>query len=97
LHFLLERSLFLFYPIIPQITTTIAEEKGINLLTSSWPEYADVTVNSDLVQKIIDFNSEVWRIKKEKGISLRDSISGIEIPSEIKDFEKDLVSCHGLI
>ena len=45
----------------------------------------------------MEFNSEVWKQKKEKGISLRAEISGIEIPKELADFEKDLKECHGLV
>jgi len=98
LHYLLERFLFLIYPIIPQIATTIANEKNIDLLNSEWPktktekDTSEITKNS--VDKIINFNSEVWKIKKEKGISLREHLENIKIPQELKSFEKDLKSCH---
>ena len=42
------------------------------------------------------FNSEVWKTKKDKGISLRENIEGIKIPKELKDFESDLIVTHGL-
>jgi len=44
----------------------------------------------------MNFNSFVWKTKKEKGISLRDSIDGIQIPEKLKLYEKDLKNCHGL-
>ena len=32
----------------------------------------------------------------EKGISLKNEISGIKIPDELKIFEKDLINAHNL-
>ena len=54
--------------------------------------------NEDLTQHtqtISDFNSKVWNEKKEKGLSLKDSIK-IEIPKELEIFKKDLVAMHHL-
>lgn len=96
LHFLLERFLHLIYPIIPQITSLIAKEKGIDLLKATFPKSQKIKSNIKLVEKILEFNSQIWKEKKEKGISLRDEISGIKIPKELKNFEKDLVACHKL-
>jgi len=94
LHFLLERLLLLIYPVIPQITSTIAKEKGINLLKEKWPEAKEIKSDLTFVEKIMQFNSNVWKTKKEKGISLKESIEGIKIPDELKDYEKDLKACH---
>jgi valyl-tRNA synthetase len=97
LHYLLERLLYLLYPIIPQVTTTIASEKGMDLLNSEFPKPEKTKSNLEDVEKIMNFNSEIWKQKKEKGISLRSEISGIVIPDDLKDYEKDLKECHGLI
>ena len=96
LHFLLERFLTLIYPVIPQITSVIAKEKGIDLLTSAWPESkkVDFKSSSNSIQQLAKFNSEVWKAKKEKGISLKNPIEGITIPKELEIFEKDLLACH---
>ena len=96
LHFLLERFLTLVYPVIPQITTVIAKEKGIDLLTAEWPkaEKADLKKSTETIEKIMIFNGEVWKAKKEKSISLREPIEGIKIPKDLKPFEKDLKACH---
>ncbi|MEK6823873.1 MAG: valine--tRNA ligase [Nanoarchaeota archaeon] len=96
LHYLLERILFLLYPIIPQITTTIAKEKGIDLLKAEWPKHNIGKSKLIDVHNILEFNSNVWKEKKLKNISLRNEISGIKIPKELKDFEKDLKACHNL-
>ncbi|MFH1291279.1 MAG: valine--tRNA ligase [archaeon] len=96
LHFLLERLITLLYPIIPQITSVIANEKGIDLLTLEWPQAkkTEFEVDNEIIKKVIDFNKMVWKAKKELGISLRESIKDISIPKELQLFEKDLKACH---
>ena len=44
---------------------------------------------------IIEFNSKVWNKKKEKTLSLKDSIE-INIPENLQQFKKDLVAMHNL-
>ncbi|MGA2130555.1 MAG: valine--tRNA ligase [Candidatus Pacearchaeota archaeon] len=97
LHFLLERFLFLIYPIIPQVTTTICMENGIDLLNKEWPKPKKGKSELKLIDDLMEFNSLVWKEKKEKGISLREKISGIKIPQRLKRFEKDLKATHNLI
>lgn len=94
LHFLLERMLTLLYPIAPQVTSVIAKQEKLDLLTAEFPEAKPGKSNLELIEKIMQFNSEVWKAKKEKSISLRESISGIEVPKELKEFESDLKVCH---
>ncbi len=96
LHFLQERLLSLLYPIVPQITTTIAKEKNIDLLREDWPKTTQGSSDLSLIEKLEEFNSQVWKTKKEKGISLRNPIEGIEIPEELIQFEKDLKVCHNI-
>ena len=99
LHFLHERLLTLLYPIIPQVTSFIAKEKNIDLLKIDWPKQIKTNFNEDskLIEKIMKFNSDVWKKKKDGGISLKTEIKGIKIPKELKDFEKDLKACHRII
>ncbi len=96
LHKILERLLCLLYPIIPQITTTIAESRKLNLPESEWPKAAKTDSDLKLIEKLIEFNSNVWKSKKEAGKNLRDEISGIKIPKSLENFEKDLKACHNL-
>jgi len=99
LHYILERILLLVYPIIPQVTTTIAKEKGIDLLEEKWPEeidsdYSKESYDLEKIEKIMEFNSYVWKSKKDSDISLKNPIKGIEIPKELIDFKKDLEAVH---
>ncbi len=95
LYILLEKLITLLYPIIPQITTIIANELKMNL--EDFPKTKKQNPhNIDGVQKIMDFNSHVWKTKRERNISLRDAIENITIPKDLKPFEKDLIACHNL-
>ena len=96
LHFLLERLLFLLYPVIPQVTTEIAKEKGIELLKEEWPKAKKVEADFGVIEKLLNFNTEIWKKKREQNLSLRSEISGIKIPKKLKNFEGDLRECHGL-
>lgn len=96
LHYLLERFLTLMHPIIPQISSVIAE--SIKLKLKEFPlikKTDEVSVNLIALQ-LVKFNSMVWKRKKEQGISLKDPIKKIKIPESLKDFEKDLKACHNL-
>lgn len=100
LHYLLERFLVLIYPVIPQVTSVIAKEKEFDIFSQKFPEVDKrklAKADQSLIGRIIEFNSQVWRAKKNKGISLRNEISGIKVPCELKEFEKDFKECHKLI
>jgi valyl-tRNA synthetase len=94
LYFLLERFLTIIYPVIPQITSLIGNELGLDLLKAKWPEVYMGKSDFSLISKIMEFDSIIWKEKKERGISLNNRLSGIIIPSELKDFEKELEICH---
>lgn len=96
LHFLLKRLITLLYPITPQITTIIAKEEGFNLLKTNFPKTNKPSLNPGLINQLKEFNSKVWKNKRDKGISLRDSIEGVKLPSPLKNFEKDIKACHKL-
>ena len=48
-----------------------------------------------LTQQIIEFNSKIWNEKKQKNLSLKDSVE-INVPENLKQFKKDLVAMHNL-
>ena len=94
LYYLLERLIILLYPIIPQVTSAFSSALKINL--EEFPESKKINSNLILIEKIMLFDSEIWKAKKDKGLSLRDSLEGIKIPQELKSFEGDLNACHNL-
>lgn len=94
LHFINERILVLLYPIIPQATSVIATGNGFDLLTAKWPKVKEGNSDVSFVSKIMEFNSLVWKTKKDRGISLKEKIDGISIPKGLKGFERDLRMTH---
>ena len=94
LYYLLERLVLLLSPIIPQVTSVIAKELKISL--EKFPSIKKIKRDIHLVNEVRKFNSGIWKKKKDQGIRLRDEISGIKIPKELKPFEKDLIVAHNL-
>ncbi len=94
LHYIFERFLILIYPFIPKISYLILKDYNKNIKEIKWPDSKKSKNDVHLVKKIIEFNSTVWKIKKEKGIPLNKEIEKVKIPEELKDFEKDLKFCH---
>ncbi len=96
LYYLLKRLVILLYPIIPAISFFIYERLNMNILKEKFPKAEAGKKEFKEIENIMEFNSQVWKMKKEKGIGLRDEIKGIKIPAELKNFEKDLKNCHNL-
>lgn len=98
LHTVLKSVLLLLAPITPFITDHIWRKlygrKSIHLERfprPTWPkDYAKYT------DKIFEFNSRIWGLKKSRNLSLRDEIAE-EIPEELKIFEKDLKAMHRIV
>ena len=97
LHKVLSTLLKLLAPITPYITDflwqTLYSDKSIHT-----EQQAKEESNEDLTQHtqaISDFNSKVWNEKKEKGLSLKDSVK-IDIPKELEIFKKDLTAMHNI-
>ena len=49
-----------------------------------------------LTNHISNFNSSVWKAKKDSGISLKSAISDFDIPIELAEFSEPLVKMHTL-
>lgn len=45
---------------------------------------------------LMNLNSFLWKIKKEKGLSLKDAIPKVFIPKILKDFIPDLIQMHNI-
>jgi len=95
LHEVVQSFLLLLAPIAPHITDFIWRSQygtqSIHLQQLPKPRRFDVT--EKVSQSILEFNAQVWKTKKDKGLALKDSIS-TRIPSTLKQFEKDLVRMH---
>ena len=97
LHTVLRNVLKVLAPIIPFITDHI------------WKEiYEDGSIHKELfpgkewdfgleriTEDLMNFNERVWKIKKDKGMSLKDEIK-IEIPEKLRVFRRDLKRMHNI-
>ncbi len=95
----------LIAPIMPFVTEEIYQvyyrrnEKEKSIHISAWPEKLKICKNKNdkkIFEKIMKFNSEVWKKKKEAGKSLRAEIK-IKIPKELEDYKKDLIAMHNIV
>ncbi len=99
LWFCLREILKLFAPIIPATTDYVYRKLFGKCVHEEEFGYVDESlIDENLLQKtdkLIEFNSRVWSLKKEKNLSLKDSIQ-IEIPKELEEFKKDLIAMHNI-
>ncbi len=97
LHLVLKTLLKLSAPIIPFITDYVWRKlygkKSIHLEPFPKPEW-DYGL-SRMTEKIVNFNTEVWKRKKEKGLSLKAEVK-VRIPKELRPFEDDLKKMHNI-
>lgn len=95
LHQLMKNVLLLLAPITPHITDSIWKnlygKRSIHL--ELFPRTRNFRISEKLSQSIIDFNTQVWKVKREKGLALRDSIE-VAIPRSLKPYENDIIRMH---
>lgn len=97
LYYCLEVILRLLAPIIPLITYRIYEElynKDVHFL--EFPKVEKEFEVSFSTNEIIELNSQIWKAKKERGMSLKGEIKEAELPEKFKEIEKDLAETHGI-
>src|SRR6266851_84424 len=95
LHTCLRTMLILLAPIAPHLTDSIWREmysrKSIH--SEAFPRFARREIYRKYTRPLVDFNSEVWKTKKERGLSLSSPVDR-EIPSDLRLFEDDLRAMH---
>ena len=97
LHQVMRNVLKILSPITPFITDYVWMElySKESLVKEVYPKLEWKNGMEKLTQKLMDFNSEVWKTKKDKGLSMKAEIK-VSIPKELKVFEKDLVRMHNI-
>jgi len=96
LHYIFQRYIMLIYPIIPQVASVVGQKYGFDMVSAVFPSSNRGASDLSKIERIIEFNSSVWKAKKERHISLNAQIGGIRIPEELIQFSKDLKACHSL-
>ena len=104
LHRVVRDLLSALSPICPffchYLSTTLYESSAVDV--RFFPRLPAGVVGEDadamraLTPIISEFNSAVWKSKKDTGISLKSPISGIAIPSELSALEDSLVRMHSI-
>ncbi len=99
IHRIVRDYLQAFSPICPFFThylsTTLYGESAVD--ACSFPKI--IGIDDELIsstESIMNFNSKVWKTKKEMGISLNSEIQGIKIPVELEVFSVQLINMHKL-
>ncbi len=104
MHRIVRDLLSAFTPICPFFThylsTTIYDSSSVDI--RGFPRLPQFTGSEmfgelrDLTESLEEFNSMVWREKKDRGLSLKSPISGVEIPEQLSAFSDALLQMHSL-
>ncbi len=97
LHQVVRGMLLLLAPISPFITDYVWRRLygAGSIHLQQLPEPSRFDVSEKVSQSILEFNAQVWKTKRDKGLALKDSIAA-KVPANLKQFEKDLVRMHHL-
>lgn len=100
LHKILKTILKLLAPILPFITEYIYQElyqpsRSIHL--ESFPESENTIGKEDhRTLELINLNSNIWKLKKDQGLSLKDGLKKLYIPNTLGEFISDLKQMHNI-
>jgi len=95
LHECLRTLLLLLGPIAPHLSDRIWRKLygKRSIHSEAFPRTMWKEMYRKYTRPLVDFNSDVWKMKKEKGLSLSSSITS-EIPPILRLFEDDLRAMH---
>ena len=106
LHRIVRDLLTIFSPICPFFThylsTTLYGESSVDIREFPEipvPDLADSDKGNSLramTHHLISFNSDIWKAKKDTGLSLNSPISNVSIPEELTIMSDDLIKMHKL-
>ena len=100
LHRVFRDLLSILSPVCPffthHLSTTLYEKSSVEIDVFPESPISDTKLWTALTEPLIDFNSVVWKAKKDAGVSLAAPISGHNVPDSLKGIENALVSMHKL-
>ncbi len=100
LNTVLDAILLLLSPIVPLITYRIYTDlRGKDNHGLEFPGTDERVAKKRLpfnAKDVMEFNSAVWKAKREKGISLRTEVKSATASEKLKPLEKDLASAHNI-
>ena len=78
------------------LSTTLYGRSSVDV--REFPDIIDVSSELlDLTNPVVEFNSEVWRLKKDGGLSLNTEISGVKIPEDLSILSESLIRMHRIV
>jgi len=101
IHRIVRDTLAMFSPICPlfshHISTTLYDSSAVDVRNHPEPiSISSDNIMEDTTDMIVEFNSMVWKEKKDAGTSLAQPISGIEVPEGLIHFADVLTAMHKL-
>jgi len=95
LHEVLRSVLLILAPISPYITEQVWRKiyGTTSIHLEMFPKPMKFAINQKVSQSILEFNTQLWKVKKNKGLALKDPVEA-KIPNLLKPYEKDLVRMH---
>ena len=100
LHRVFRDLLSILSPICPffthHLSTILYENSAVEVDTFPEIPMSGTAKWTKMTDSLVDFNSTVWKAKKDAGISLAAPISGHTVPDELKNIGPALVSMHKL-
>ena len=100
LYYCLKRLLQLMSPIIPMITSRIYNELyKKDLHKETFPKKEKAFKIKAKLKSLLEVNSQIWKSKREKGLSLKVGIKRIELPKRyenLKGLLGDLKAAHNV-
>ena len=100
LHRIFRDMMSIFSPICPffthHLSTTLYGKSAVDVDTFPEKPLSDTSDFTSMTDSLIEFNSQVWKAKKDAGISLAAPITGHKVPDTLKSIEQALVSMHKL-
>lgn len=99
LHTVLDQILLVMHPILPFITHRIYKDmRGKEIEKEKFPEPSKPAKSKAgfSLTELLELNGEIWKAKKDRGLSLKTEIKEAALPSKFKAIEKDLVVSHSI-
>lgn len=97
LHYCLERLLLVLAPIVPMITYKLYNDMyGKDVHFEKFPAAEDYGLAGFTGAELEALDSEIWKQKKEKGLSLKAEIKEAVVPEKFKPIEIDLKAAHNI-
>jgi valyl-tRNA synthetase len=95
LHRVMRSILLLLAPIIPHVTDYIWRRLygATTIHLEQFPKAGGYRVPEGVTKTLIDFNVQVWKEKRDKGLALKESIQ-VEVPKVLQPYTSDLSRMH---